>query len=62
MIEDPIQKRVSYMNESDLSCLRRDNDIEPVVFVQGVGDVVMVPTCRPHQVIDMRCNIYGSTI
>ncbi len=49
----PIQQRNTYFNRNDLEALKSERNVEPMVIVQGVGDVVVVPASMPHQV----CNV-----
>lgn len=48
--DDAIQQRTTYFNREDLEVMKRESNVEPIVIVQGVGDVVVVPACLPHQV------------
>lgn len=41
---------MTYVYEEDLTRLKRQRNVEPMVIVQGVGDVVVIPACLPHQV------------
>ena len=53
MSHDPIQQRVSYIKKSDLACLKQAYGIEPITFVQRVGDVIVVPASMLHQVANI---------
>ena len=53
MSHDPIQQRVSYLQKSDLAHLKESYGIEPITFVQRVGDVIVVPACMLHQVANI---------
>ena len=50
---DPIQKRASRLTKDDLRALEEEHGIKPHIFLQRVGDVVIVPANSPHQVLNI---------
>ena len=52
-----IQKRQGYMMKEYLEVFKRDYCVESITFVQRVGDVVIIPTCVPHQGVNVNSTI-----
>lgn len=50
---DPIQERAYIVTVKDLGLLDRDYGIRPIIFLQRVGDVVILPGNHPHQVLNI---------
>lgn len=51
--KDPIQKRAYLLTIADLADLERQHSVRPIVFLQRVGDVVVLPANLPHQVLNI---------
>lgn len=52
-VGDPIQKRKCILTVEDLYVLNHDYDITPLIFLQRVGDVVVIPANCAHQVLNI---------
>ena len=51
--KDPIQQKKYLLTKDDLNELVHKHDIQPIVFVQRAGDVVVLPANLPHHVINI---------
>ena len=51
--KDPIQQKKYLLTKEDLDELVDKHDIQPIVFVQRVGDVVVLPANLPHHVLNI---------
>ena len=54
---DPIQERKSILLVDDLRVLEQEHDVKPLVFLQRVGDVAVIPGNHPHQVLNINTSI-----